>query len=381
MSSLITEQALKAIPGTFTAALSNLASVVSSLTNLQQSNPAAFMQYESEISSLLKGFDPAGNIGNTLGNLTDLGRKLSETSISPDNIAKMTESMSDIASRIDNTNAVYNSGQQVVAQKTSVQQVVAENKPGGEIVVWPKNLGKYWFAMGFRPYQFSTKLFGGSGHQPIFGPPKNSIIMPIPSNLTDTFQVAFQDTSITNEIGKVAGGGVNLLAGAFGGRSIGRSILQTQMLSGAGGILSGAATLTGVVQGMAINPATTLMMQGPMLKEHSFSWKLSPSSEQEALELHKLIKGIKYAMSPSIGFSSFILNYPHMVSCYLYNQDKLYEFKPAMITAFSINYSPSGHPSFYKSTDHKGGYSTEVEMKIQIKELEAWLKDDFKPGP
>jgi hypothetical protein len=72
-----------------------------------------------------------------------------------------------------------------------------------------------------------------------------------------------------------------------------------------------------------------------------------------------------------------LLQYPHIINCYLYNQDKLYAFKPAMVTQFAVNYAPQGGPAFRKSPDRKGGYPVEVEIQMVIKELEAWLKEDF----
>lgn len=379
MSSLITELALKQVPGTFTAALTNLASVVSTLSNLQQTNPAAFKQYESEITSLLKGFDSSGNIGNTLGNLTDSARGLSSTSLSPSNISDMAASMSDIASRIDNTNAVYQGGQQIVAKKTSVQASVQQNKPSGSIYIWPKDLGKYWFALGFSKYEFHSKLFGGVGYNPLHSAPSSSIILPMPQGLTDQFQVAFEDTKITMEgLSGVQGVG-NALAGLSGirGGGLAGAFATNQMASGLSQLISSGSTIALAYFGKAINPASTLLLQGPLLKEHTFSWKLSPNSEQESKDLYDIIRHIKYNMSPEAIAAGFLLDYPAVVNCYLYNESKMFAFKPAMITGFGINYSPSGMPSFYTSSDNKGGYATEIEMKIQIKELEAWLKDDF----
>ena len=66
-----------------------------------------------------------------------------------------------------------------------------------------------------------------------------------------------------------------------------------------------------------------------------------------------------------------------MVRCLFFNHDKLFEFKTGVVTGFSVNYSPSGNPSFYKSASKTGGHPTEIEMTIRIKELEAWLRDDY----
>jgi hypothetical protein len=50
-----------------------------------------------------------------------------------------------------------------------------------------------------------------------------------------------------------------------------------------------------------------------------------------------------------------------------------YLFKPAVIENFSVNYAPSGQPSFFNNTNAP----TDVEITIQFHEIEFFLQRDY----
>lgn len=398
--SLITQDTLKSIPGILTSSLSNITSVIQSLSNLQAVNPAAFAQFQSQISSLLSGFDAASNLLNSVGGFAQGLQDLATTPLSPSTIQDLADSVNNIANQIDNVNTLSNiPGRTVQSNRTSVQSSTRNQQTS--IYKYPSNLGKYWFGFGFSQYYFSSKFGGfGGGYPVISSAPSNLILMPLPVNLTDQFQIAFSEFKPGEEVKNVLLGAIRGAVQPFTGgttpnreASPGLGAPTTGGMGGraaigmaaagalAGALSSGLSTAAKIGMasaGVAINPATTLLLEGPMLKDHVFKWRLSPSSEQESKVLNDIVKRIKLDISPGLGYSGLLLDYPKIINCYMYNAEKMYFYKPAMVTSFAVDYTPSG-PAFFKSPndDTKGGYPVELEITMVIKELEAWLSSDF----
>lgn len=403
--SLITEQSLRAIPGILTGSLSSISSVVTSLAALQSTNPGLFANFSGQIDSLMRGFDASANILNTVGGLADSARQLTTTSISPSNILQFAQNAANAERLLGEIVGGYDSRFAAVSSfRTSVQQVSEDVKQSESFMFFPENLGKYWFSMAFVPfaYNYRESVTGGAGI--VTGPVSGSIMLPVPASLVDTNQVAYTQFNVVSEGLAAAMGGLGSLAQVFASARAG-SFGQRAALTAQSGDLEGALKLAGQGQtlgnflsvggataglasygfklaqlysGTAVNPATTLLLQGPMLKEHSFSWRFSPDSPSGSMKLNQIINKIKRDMSPTLSGGLFgnvaglTLGYPKMVKCAFYNRDQLYYFKPAMITGFSVNYAPTNSPAFYSSK-----YPAEIEMKITMKEVEAWLAEDY----
>ena len=174
--SLITEDSLKSIPGILTASLSNISSVVQSLSNLQVVNPAAFAQFQSQISSLLSGFDAASNLLNSVGGFAQGLEALATTPLSPSTIQQLAENVNNVASQIDNFNTLSNlPGRNVQTNRTSVQSTTRRTPTS--VYKYPSNLGKYWFGFGFSPYRFSTKFLNPGGGYPVQSSVPNDVIL------------------------------------------------------------------------------------------------------------------------------------------------------------------------------------------------------------
>jgi hypothetical protein len=401
MSSLITQNSLAAIPGILTSSLSNLGSVVTSLSALQSVNPAMFQNFSGQIQSLMQGFDAAANITNAIGGLAQSAQLLGSTPFSPSNILGFAQNLTNVASQLDYlASGAYGSGFMPVSSfRPSVQEASQASKDAtNSFLYYPSNLGKYWFAMKFVQFDWKTKMFAGTGYSPITTLDRGAIMLPLPSSINDINLVQYSEFNPGTEVATAAFGLISgVLKAAAIARMGGRAAAATaeaataapqaaSSLAGIGSTLAGslgsavstAAKVGSLQAGIAINPLSTLLLQGPALKQHTFTWRLSPESAADSAKLNAIIANMKYHMSPSLlsGSGGFVLTYPSMVRCLFYNHDKLYEFKDAVVTGLSINFSPTT-PSFFKSADGKGGYPTEVEIQVSIKELEAWLREDF----
>jgi len=226
--------------------------------------------------------------------------------------------------------------------------------------------------------------------------------LPIPSSLTDQFGM-----NITDEKLDVLGNSVDALLTAGGSRvsQFANDIQGIESYRGIGGFLEAAkklltdpavkdlaidaaAIMPGVsdskigkwaqaTTGMIRNPHHTTIFDGVQLKSYTFSWKMSPRSQQEAITLEEILRNIKFYMHPQISGTGFSMEYPHLAELqFEVGDNKLVpNVKTSFLKSLAINGSGGGVPSFYKD-----GRSTIVEFGLSFQEINVQSKDDFLPS-
>lgn len=233
------------------------------------------------------------------------------------------------------------------------------------------NLNPYFMSLKFVKYE--KRAIGD--RKSIIDQGKD-IYLPIPNQLNDTYKVNYS----TESLGPMLGAFVE-------SETSNRSSAETRGYGGEGILAQGLQNLlpsnllnaVSAVSGMAINPFMTVVFKNPSFKSHSFAWKFMPKNEKETDELTKIITAIKYHMHPGLLTSTgVIFEYPEMLLIRLYPDDvHTYKFKPCVVTGLSMNYAPSGGPSFFKN---KPGAPTAVEMRIELQEIEYFTKLDYLPN-
>lgn len=232
------------------------------------------------------------------------------------------------------------------------------------------------------------------------------ISLPIPQNLTDTYNVKVgpyelgvtgataldamsangRDALLADaksalqsvqgaESGDVTLGG---LASTFKAASayMGRNALDS--LPGGGGI---SAALD-IKSGTTVNPHVALKFDGVDLKQHTFTWQLSPRNEEEAEQIKKMIYFIKARMLPKYqgaaegksSLSKALLTYPNLIDIYFtgINQSYFYYFKPAMINTFTTDFTPQGLAL------NKGGKPSFINMTMTVTEAQIHTRNDIE---
>lgn len=250
--------------------------------------------------------------------------------------------------------------------------------------------------------------------------PNHGFALPIPSNLTTSYNARYSDTELgaIGAIGKRAGAAGNAgeivsnpyagLKNAIRGASIsdadiygaGGSILMGAVTSGeagaiAGGLLGGAAklpalgALTGVGVSQALrgalagakiarNPHLATVFQGVDFKTHSFEYKLIAKNKSESDTIRKMIRNFKYAMAPNYlsGFGDHIFQYPNEFDITLAAGSYLFKFGRSVLTDFNVNYTGEGVPAFYE--DSGAPYSVSISMTF--KETSIVTKKEISQG-
>jgi hypothetical protein len=143
--------------------------------------------------------------------------------------------------------------------------------------------------------------------------------------------------------------------------------------------------------GVAPNPNPSVMFQGPVLRDFTFTWAFYPKSSQESMEVHKLIKTLKARALPSLnnGTSTSVLNYPHVCQLNFYPWDSgnakddetgwtdnsIIRIKKCFMQNVNANYNAFGTPAFF--ADDSTNFPTTIQLTITFKEIEYLLSGDW----
>ena len=250
-----------------------------------------------------------------------------------------------------------------------------------------------------------------------------SILLQVPSNVQDGNAVNFGDSSMNTLIGAAAGvigntmqaGGKRVAEtiegkqslssglGAFGadvkkdlkerfGESTGlgqaaQDFMNAKLTSSALGIFGGnvsAQQLLARQTGQIFNPNLELLFDAPTLRSFTFSFKMTPRSQQEARQCKLIIRSFKQNMAPKanleggqVGGTGIFLKSPNIFELSYKrgnrNHPFLHKFKQCFLTNFSVNYTAEGtHTTYDDSTP------VSMTMDMTFKEIEPIYDSDYK---
>jgi len=243
---------------------------------------------------------------------------------------------------------------------------------------FPSDLPKEFIRLSIE--NFTNGL--GFGGLPRFGPSVGGgtsavIILPMPKQLLDQHSVGYKQEAI----GAVTGNLTNAVTGNDTTGSI-VSAAQAGLAQAAGAF---TASLTGLNSfeafqaqtGQAPNQFLTVMLTGPQFKKHELSWTLSPRNKRESEMIRKIIRELYNSMAVKFTPGDIFFQHPQVVTPSFTNANVLYKFKPCVIENMTVNYAPSGAPSFYAGT----AAPDSVELRLSLLEIEFWFSGDFKSTP
>ena len=242
----------------------------------------------------------------------------------------------------------------------------------GDSLVFPADLNdKYYFSMYFFEYSRSNLMQVAEKNA------LGSVRLPLPNSLSDGYNVSYAE----EELGTALGAAADAIAGVGAGSNIFNSAATVATAAASNLAQKNYGTVSSAVSafaGVTTNPFMTVLFKNPNYKEYSFSWRLFPKNQTETGNLMDIISAIRYNMLPGqiAGSTGAFLTYPSIVQCYATTgAGSLYPFKPAVIKNATFNYAPDGTPSFYKD-----GNPTAVDIKVDMQEVEYFLKEDLPFG-
>lgn len=269
---------------------------------------------------------------------------------------------------------------------------------------FPSDLGPNAMVIDFQEYSYqrTTQSVSPTART------KTSIILPLPQQLVDTYDINVQQADL-GTIGSAAVSGATSGTGfqdaisaaynEFGqaGANLATSGSITEALSSIGRYATfasrnvldqfapGLSLAVDVINGNAVNPHTTLNFDGVGLKQYQFRWQLAPRNESESENLKGIIEKIKSHVLPryqtltggQIGNQSLdraLLKYPDLALIRLngVNQNHFMKFQPGMISNFSVDYTPNGNVLV------EGGKPALVNISFTL--IEAQIRTSGRPA-
>jgi hypothetical protein len=251
----------------------------------------------------------------------------------------------------------------------AVQKINEQDIKSVNILQFPDQLGKYYIELDFQSYHRPSPQM-----EAIFKRFK-TILLPIPRDLKESFELNV-DGKPQGGMGGVADLGVDLLRGA-GDKVSGTEFaiaysFMTQALE------QGTAEILGQSLGAVPNPHLQAIFSGIELRTHTFQWTFAPRNPTESLRLKQIITEIKKNSLPAYSTTgTAALQYPPMVNIRLMpwaaRGEDLIIYKKCLVKSVSVNYAPSGLPSFFQGTD----LPTMIQVEIQFLETEIQTAKDY----
>ena len=246
---------------------------------------------------------------------------------------------------------------------------------------------------------------------------KKTILLPIPSNISDTNAARYGSSELNSIAGAAIGGIAGIMesgkafkdgagagfsagltaagdtvqnvVGAVGGLSGAQGFITRALASQAAGMLGANITpsqLLARTQGEILNPNMELLFNGPTLRSFRFSFKMTPRNMEESLEIKQIINCFKQSMAPKVGSSTAEINEAGGTNTFLrtpnvfelrYRQGKdehqfLNKFKQCFLESISVNYTADGAYATYDD-----GTPVSMVMDLSFKEIEPVYDVDY----
>jgi hypothetical protein len=284
-----------------------------------------------------------------------------------------------------------------------------------QVLQFPEDLGAHAMLLSFKKYSYrrpgtpnSLNRLTSSTLNPQQLSRTNSILVPLPQNIQDSYQVRVQrfDQGIA---GEAIASAASTLGSSPGVMDIARSVAEGMPTINADAItkavsefdfsnlsrdaaflarraIDSAAPQVGrnldAGFGATINPKAALYFEGVEMKTHTFNWTFAPASERESTILKDIGNTIKKNILPSYGSLTgaeqfrFLLNYPSVLDIFFLGVDQSYflHYKTCMVQQFNIDFTPQGIALL------KGGKPAMVNMNMGVIESDIHTSEDYDDG-
>lgn len=251
---------------------------------------------------------------------------------------------------------------------------------------------------------FSTSGYNASVTAAALGTSTGNIIMYMPEDISADYGASWQDMNLSNmakgalsstgqafkgDIGGSIGAMMSAIANA-GKNAITNGTLYANVVSQALNDSNfGSLTVNDVFAATSqqiLNPNTEVLYRGPKMRNFSLSFKMVPRDSGEAIEIKNIIHMFKYATLPRQGKAgdeknaSFV-TIPQICDVTFKTGGTqnpwVSQFKPSVITGFSVSYTPDGAWSTAGSSGDAGyGSPVATSIKIDFQETKMVYADE-----
>lgn len=216
--------------------------------------------------------------------------------------------------------------------------------------------------------------------------PSVTIILPMPNNLQEAFNITYQ----TPALGPIAGAASKTVMDALRSGSVSditkaagdMSTYTTAGVVGGLGVLKNmgsagetAAAIGTQALGVAPNPNIAVIFSDVGLRSHTFSYKLAAANLTELQQIKDIVKNLKKSMLPGLANEgSMLFTFPDVCDIeFGPDATKPYTIKRSVMENFTVNYSPMSSPAFFKTGD-----PVMVEINMSFKEMSPFTRSDLQ---
>jgi len=224
------------------------------------------------------------------------------------------------------------------------------------------------------------------------GPSIGSVVLPIPSGISDQNKADWGSNSMTAlDIAKAEIAREAIFKGLSSGVEKFDKYLKAVQQNGgavktaAGNALAAAAAgvdgqaLLSRTTGQVLNPNMELLFKGPALRPFSFKFQLSPRDPKEANEVIKIMRFFKQGSAPIRSKSNLFLKSPHIFRIKYVRMGEegelhrgLNAFKTCALQSFGVNYTPTGNYATYSD-----GVMVSYDITMSFSEITPIFNDDY----
>ena len=228
------------------------------------------------------------------------------------------------------------------------------------------------------------------------------ILLPIPSNVTDSNSVSYNGGAMNSIAASAMAGATEFMQGGFesltdgsaskilnrtinasgGGTNI-KNLLQKKLAINAVNIFGANVSLDQVLarsQGKIFNPNMELLFDGVKLRSFNFSFKLTPRDKNESTQIKYIIRSLKKNMSAkTVEQGNLYLKTPNVFELSYMRGNALHpflnKFKQAALTDIKVNYTAE---NVYATYDDSTPISMILDLSFQ--EIQPVYEGDYDEG-
>ena len=241
-----------------------------------------------------------------------------------------------------------------------------------------------------KPIEFTGTDLSGGGSRPKNRKGLGAVLLPIPGGITDTNTVSWGPdsmnpvemaatmaltTAFIDGLSPAAQRVAKLFNDMKANKQAVKGALGTALAASAGGL---GASVVKRTEGAIVNPNMELLFNSPQLRQFTFNWKLAPRSQDEAMEVIKIIRFFKQGMSPIREAPNLFLKAPNTFKLTYLHKDQgehkyLNKFKECALMNFQTQYTPEGNYATFED-----GVMTAYQISLSFQELEPVYSTDYE---
>jgi len=223
----------------------------------------------------------------------------------------------------------------------------------------------------------------------------DAIILYMPPSILANYAAQYKNTELGADVGALAGmaskADMSTVGGVAdvikGGAGLGAHKIERAGLAAVGAALGGdLLAARDKLSNRAQNNFLEATFTGLDFRKFSFSWKFTPKSPEEMIQVEKIIKTFKFHMLPEIKggqHGRWFTTPAEFDLFYMFRGDEnswINKIQTCVLLNMEVNYAPNGYQTFRPIEGRNGAPPTEIDMKLDFQETKLITKEDVNQG-